>query len=85
MLIFLRLFFVFHSTAQHVKKVQSLLLNSGLKNCGAISDEKIKYEILKSSIFAVAKSGTISLEICNARVPSVIIYKMNSINFFIIL
>ena len=78
------LFFVFHSTAQHVKKVQSLLLNSGLKNCGAISDEKIKYEILKSSIFAVAKSGTISLEICNARVPSVIIYKMNLVNFFIV-
>ncbi len=78
------LFFVFHSTTQHVKKVQSLLLNAGLKNCGAISDEKIKYEILKSSIFAVSKSGTISLEICNAKVPSVIIYKMNLINFFIV-
>ena len=35
-------------------------------------------------MFAVSKSGTISLEICNAKVPSIIIYKMNSINFFII-
>ena len=40
--------------------------------------------ILKKSIFAVAKSGTISLEICNASVPSVIIYKMNMINFLIV-
>ena len=32
----------------------------------------------------MAKSGTISLEICNAKVPSIIIYKMNSINFLIV-
>ena len=35
-------------------------------------------------MFAVAKSGTISLEICNAKIPSIIIYKMNMINFFIV-
>ena len=35
-------------------------------------------------MFAVAKSGTISLEICNAKIPSVIIYKMGMINFFIV-
>ena len=40
--------------------------------------------MLKSSIFAVAKSGTVSLEICKAKVPSVIIYKMNLINFLIV-
>ena len=78
------IFFVFHTTTEHVKKIQKILLNEGLKNCGAISDEKIKSEILKSSIFAVAKSGTISLEICNAKVPSIIIYKMSFINFIII-
>ena len=78
------LFFVFHSTTDYVKKIQYLLLKEGLKNCGAISDEKIKSQILKSSIFAVAKSGTISLEICNAKVPSLIIYKMNLLNFLIV-
>ena len=78
------LFFIFHSTTEHVKKIQSLLLNEGLKNCGAIADEKIKSQVLKSSIFAVAKSGTISLEICNSKVPSIIVYKMNLINFFIV-
>ena len=78
------LFFVFHSTLEHVQLIQNLLLKEGFKNCGAISDEKIKSQILKSSIFAVAKSGTISLEICNAKIPSIIIYKMGMINFFII-
>ena len=78
------LFFVFHSTSEHVQLIQNFLLKQGLKNCGAIGDEKIKSHILKSSIFAVSKSGTISLEICNAKVPSIIIYKMNFINFFIV-
>ena len=78
------LFFVFHSTLEHVQLIQNLLLKEGFKNCGAISNEKIKSQILKSSIFAVAKSGTISLEICNAKIPSIIIYKMGMINFFII-
>ena len=78
------LFFIFHSTVENVQLIQKLLLEEGFKNCSAIGDEKIKYHLLKESIFAVAKSGTISLEICNAKVPSVIIYKMNRINFFII-
>ena len=78
------LFFVFHSTLEHVQLIQNLLLKQGFKNCGAIGDEKIKSHILKSSIFAVSKSGTISLEICNAKVPSIIIYKMGMINFFIV-
>ena len=78
------LFFVFHSTGEHVRLIQNLLLKEGFKNCGAIADEKIKSYILKSSIFAVAKSGTISLEICNSKIPSIIIYKMGMINFFIV-
>ena len=78
------LFFVFHSTAEHVQLIQNLLLKEGFKNCGAIGDEKIKLHILKSSIFAIAKSGTISLEICNVKIPSIIIYKMGMINFFIV-
>jgi len=78
------LFFVFHSTSEHVQLIQKLLLKEGFKNCGAIGDEKIKSHILRSSMFAVAKSGTISLEICNAKIPSIIIYKMSMINFFIV-
>ena len=76
--------FVFHSTKDHAQYIQNLIINEDINNCKTIHDEKIKNEILKSSIFAVAKSGTISLEICNAKIPSVIIYKMNIINYFIV-
>ena len=78
------MFFIFHSTDAHNQLIKNLLLEESFVNCDVVSDEKIKSDILKKSIFAVAKSGTISLEICNAKVPSVIIYKMSKINFFII-
>jgi len=78
------IFFVFHSTNEHSRLIKNLMLKEELKNSEVISDDKIKSNILKQSIFAVAKSGTISLEICNAKIPSIIIYKMSRINFFII-
>ena len=78
------IFYVFHSTSEFNKLIQDKLIKTGFKNCGSICNEKIKFEVLKSSTFAIAKSGTISLEICNAKVPSVIIYKMNTINFLIV-
>ena len=78
------IFFVFHSTNEYSRLIKNLMLKEELKNSEVISDEKIKSNILKQSIFAVAKSGTISLEICNAKIPSIIIYKMSRINFFII-
>jgi lipid-A-disaccharide synthase len=75
--------FIFHSTKEHIELIQAYIKNIDLTNCEVISDEKIKSHLLKKSIFAVAKSGTVSLEICNSKIPSIIIYKMNFINFFI--
>ena len=49
--------------------VKNFILKHKLENCDAIDDEKIKSQALRSSIFAIAKSGTISLEICNAKIP----------------
>ena len=76
--------FVFHSINENKNIINDKLKNFNLTNIEVVSDEKIKSEILLKSIFAVCKSGTISLEICNAGVPSIIIYKINFINFFII-
>ena len=76
--------YVFHSTNEFRKLIQSFISNSKIDNCGVISDDKVKTHILKKSIFAVSKSGTISLEICNAKIPSIILYKMNFINFLIV-
>jgi len=76
--------FIFHTTNEHRATLKNQVSHEDLENCDVISDEKIKSYILKKSFFAVTKSGTISLEICNANVPSIIIYKMNFINFFIV-
>ena len=76
--------FVFHSINENKNTINDKLKNFNLTNIEVVSDEKIKSEVLLKSIFAVCKSGTISLEICNAGVPSIIIYKINFINFFII-
>ena len=76
--------YVFHSTKTFNNLIQSFIKKKDLKNCEVISDDKIKSHILGKSIFAIAKSGTVSLEICNAKIPSIIIYKMGIINFFIV-
>jgi len=75
--------FIFHATVENKNIILDKLKNHNLDNTEVVSDENVKSELLSKSIFAVAKSGTISLEICNAGVASIIIYKMNSINFFI--
>ena len=77
-------FYVFHATKEYSDLILSYIKKNNLSNCEVISDNKIKSHILKKSIFAVSKSGTISLEICNAKIPSVILYKMGFINFLII-
>jgi lipid-A-disaccharide synthase len=76
--------YVFHSTRANSDLIKSYILSSGIKNCEIISDDKIKSHILSRSIFAVSKSGTVSLEICNAKIPSIIIYKIGLINFLIV-
>ena len=75
--------FVFHVTDENKDFVNKTLDDLNLKNTEVVSDKDIKSEVLLNSIFAVAKSGTVSLEICNAKVPSIIIYKINFINFLI--
>ena len=76
--------YAFHSTKEFKNLINKFLSTSSIENYEIISDENIKEKVLGHSIFAIAKSGTISLEICNAGIPSIIIYKINKINFFII-
>ena len=76
--------FVFHATDQNINLINERIRISNLQNIEVISNENIKRQILDKSIFAVSKSGTVSLEICKARVPLVIIYKMNFLNYLII-
>ena len=75
--------FVFHATNENKDLIAKFLKDKLISNSQVISDENIKSQILCKSIFAVAKSGTVSLEICKANVPSIIIYKINMINYLI--
>jgi len=75
--------FIFHATNENQEFINNFIKITSLNNTQVISDDNIKSQVLSDSLFAVAKSGTVSLEICNANIPSIIIYKMNIINFFI--
>ena len=76
-------FYIFHSTDENKKLIINHFESADLKNIDVISDENIKIQILSNSIFAVCKSGTASLQVCNANVPSIVIYKLSFINFMI--
>ena len=76
--------FVFHATDENKNYINDNIKSTKLSNIEVISDENIKSQILSNSVFAVSKSGTVSLEICKAKVPSIIIYKMNFMNFIIV-
>ncbi len=77
-------FFIFHATIENKNYIKSKINPYHFNNIDIISDENLKSQTLSNSIFAVSKSGTVSLQICNANVPSIIIYKLNFINFFIL-
>jgi len=76
--------FVFHATDENKTYINDIVKDSNLNNIEVVSEENIKFQILSNSVFAVSKSGTVSLEICNAKVPLIIIYKMNFLNFMIV-
>ena len=75
--------FVIHATEDNKDEINEKLKPHNFINVEIISEKNIKSVVLLNSLFAVAKSGTVSLEICNAKVPSIIIYKINFINYLI--
>jgi len=75
--------FIFHATDENKELIVNFIKKDSLNNIQVISDQNIKSQILSNSVFAVAKSGTVSLEICYANIPSIIIYKINMINYLI--
>ena len=75
--------FVFHSTNKIKQSISKFIYKEKIKNIDVINDDNIKNEVLKKSIFAIVKSGTVSLEVCRMNIPSIIIYKMNLINFYL--
>ena len=75
--------FIFHATEGSKEYLSQIIKKNNLENVDLISNENIKIATIKKSIFAIVKSGTVSLEVCKYGVPSIIIYKMNFLNFFL--
>ena len=75
--------FVFHAMDENKDFIINKIKKNDLKNVDVVSDENTKDQVLSNSIFAVSKSGTISLQISSANIPSIIIYKLSFINFII--
>ena len=75
--------FVFHAIDENREFIIDKVKNTHFENVDVVSDENIKEQVLSHSIFAVSKSGTISLQISSANIPSIIIYKLSFINFMI--
>jgi len=75
--------FIFHATDKNKELISSYISKEHIQNLEIINDDKIKTAVLKKSVFAVVKSGTVSLEVCKMNVPSIIIYKMNFINYYL--
>ena len=75
--------YVFHSTEKLSDKLKAMTKDNNLSNVDIIYDEKLKSNLLKKSIFAIVKSGTVSLEVCKNNIPSIIIYKMNYFNYLL--
>ena len=75
--------YVFHATDENKESIVHHVKKANLDNIDVVSDENIKSQILSNSIFAVSKSGTVSLQISSLNIPSIIIYKLNFINFMI--
>ena len=72
-----------HTNQENINFIQEQINKSEINNVEAIFDEDIKEQILLNSIFAVCKSGTVSLQVSSSNIPSIIIYKLSFINFMI--
>ena len=76
-------YFYFHATDENKNLILSEIKKFNIENIDVVSDESIKSKILSNSVFAVSKSGTVSLQISSSNIPSIIIYKLSFINFMI--
>ncbi|WP_440907819.1 lipid-A-disaccharide synthase [Candidatus Pelagibacter sp.] len=76
-------YFYFHATDENKNLILSEIKKFNIENVDVVSDESIKSKILSNSVFAVSKSGTVSLQISSSKIPSIIIYKLSFINFMI--
>ena len=73
----------FAISAKCPEKIQAYIDQAGLtKQCALIPHERT-YDLMHSSSFAIAKSGTVTLELALHGVPTVVTYAISPLDLFI--
>ncbi|MDF2577208.1 MAG: lpxB [Chlamydiales bacterium] len=62
--------------------IQKIVDLTDLRNI-ILVDRKFSYELMKASHMAIAKSGTVTLELALHQVPTVVTYKLTWVNWFL--
>ena len=74
----------FAVTENNVDYIKNKLIDLKSFNILIKSNEIEKFEYFKKSLISIAKSGTISLDLCKAQIPFFTIYKFSWLNYFLI-
>lgn len=70
-------------TVPHVEGLLRTFLKAFKHNYIIITDQQEKYDAFAASDVALAASGTVTLELAVAKVPTVVFYRMNPITYWI--
>ncbi len=65
-------------------EIENLLILNNIYNYTLTIEDKNKDEFIQKSILSVAKSGTITLDICKNLCPIITVYKTSFLNYFFI-
>jgi len=78
--------FIFHipTTENNKNFIKDYLQKSKIDNFIITTSENDKNYYIQSSILAISKSGTITLDICKNQCPLIIVYKTSWLNYLLI-
>ncbi len=78
------LYFCISCAQPHFQDVlQTAISDSGLSNVASLIEPKRSYDLMRISHLALAKSGTVTLELALHQVPTVVVYGISPLDLFI--
>ncbi len=69
----------------HLEEMQKLLSKTSLKLNQDIFfiDSRFRYEVMQDCVMGLAKSGTVTLELALLKKPTLVIYELSYLNYFV--
>lgn len=78
------LFAVSVSQERYRPLIETMIREQGLENQVLLVSGENTYELMKASYLALAKSGTVTLELALHQIPTVVIYKVSLLDFLLV-